>query len=73
MLGLGQRLARDANLFVNLAHQAIVLLAVAHRQRLERTVDVRYGELPARRYPLVRTFFAGLAEADRELLLIQGP
>jgi hypothetical protein len=40
--------------------------------RLERTVDLRHGELPARRYPLVRSFFAGLAEADRELLLIQG-
>jgi hypothetical protein len=40
--------------------------------RLERTVDVRHAELPARRYPLVKDFFAGLAEADRELLLIQG-
>ncbi len=41
--------------------------------RLERAVDLRHAELTARRYPLVRTFFAGLAEADRELLLIQGP
>jgi hypothetical protein len=43
---------------------------IADGVRLERTVDIVYGEVPARHYSIVRSFFRGLAEADRELLLV---
>ena len=41
--------------------------------RYERTVEVAFGEVPARRYAAVRALFRGLAEADRELLLVNTP
>jgi hypothetical protein len=41
--------------------------------RYERSVEVDFGEMPARRYAAVRAFFRGLAEADRELLLVNTP
>jgi hypothetical protein len=46
---------------------------IADGVRFERTVDVLYGEIPARRYTNVRSFFRGLNEADRELLLVNTP